>query len=41
MNVATVFHKKAMEFADEAILAGMSGNTETSRILFEKLIQAA
>ena len=36
MNIATVFHNKAMEFADEAILAGTSGNTETSKVLFEK-----
>lgn len=36
MNIATVFHNKAMEFADEAILAGMSGNSETSKVLFEK-----
>lgn len=36
MNIVTVLHNKAMEFADEALLAKMEGNTEASMSLFEK-----
>ena len=36
MNVVTVLHNKAMEFADEALLAKMEGNRDASLSLFEK-----
>jgi hypothetical protein len=36
MNIVTVLHAKAMEFADEALLAKMEGNFEASTSLFEK-----
>jgi hypothetical protein len=36
MNIVTVLHNKAMEFADEALLAKMEGNTKASEALFEK-----
>ena len=36
MNIVTVLHNKAMEFADEALLAKMEGNKEASTSLFEK-----
>ena len=36
MNIVTVLHNKAMEFADEALLAKMEGNREVSHSLFEK-----
>lgn len=36
MNIVTVLHNKAMEFADEALLARMEGNTQASTALFEK-----
>ncbi len=36
MNMVTVLHNKAMEFADEALLARMEGNNEASVSLFEK-----
>src|SRR5690606_13992733 len=36
MNVVTVLHNKAMELADEALLAKMEGNMEASTALFEK-----
>ena len=36
MNIVTVLHNKAMEFADEALLAKMEGNSDASLSLFEK-----
>ncbi len=39
MNIVTVLHNKAMEFADEALLARMEGNTEASTALFEKAFE--
>lgn len=36
MNIVTVLHNKAMEFADEALLAKMEGNKQVSTALFEK-----
>ena len=36
MNVVTVLHNKAMEFADEALLAKMEGNKDASLSFFEK-----
>ncbi|PHN00721.1 hypothetical protein [Flavilitoribacter nigricans] len=36
MNIVTVLHNKAMEFADEALLARMEGNNQASTALFEK-----
>ncbi|MEL6257114.1 MAG: hypothetical protein AAFR87_34285, partial [Bacteroidota bacterium] len=36
MNVVTVLHNKAMEFADEALLAKMEGNEEASVKFFQK-----
>ena len=36
MNVVTVLHNKAMEFADEALLANMEGKKEASASFFEK-----
>lgn len=36
MNVVTVLHNKAMEFADEALLAKMEGNEEAAIKFFEK-----
>jgi hypothetical protein len=39
MNVVTVLHNKAMEFADEALLAKMEGNMQASAALFEKAFE--
>ncbi|MBV6426143.1 MAG: hypothetical protein KIPDCIKN_00653 [Haliscomenobacter sp.] len=39
MNIVTVLHNKAMEFADEALLARMEGDTEASAALFEKAFE--
>lgn len=36
MNMVTVLHKKAMEFADEALLARMEGNQQAATALFDK-----
>ena len=36
MNVTTILHNKAMEFADEALLARMEGKLEASLKFFEK-----
>jgi hypothetical protein len=36
MNIVTVLHSKALEFADEALLAKMEGNRDVSHSLFEK-----
>lgn len=38
MNVVTVLHNKAMEFADEALLARMEGNAEAAFRFFEKAL---
>ena len=38
MNIVTVLHKKAMEFADEALLAKMEGNEKAAILLFEKAL---
>ncbi|MEN0006237.1 MAG: hypothetical protein AAF798_18950 [Bacteroidota bacterium] len=38
MNMVTVLHKKAMEFADEALLARMEGNEKAATLLFEKAL---
>jgi hypothetical protein len=39
MNVVSVLHKKAMEFADEALLARMEGNEEASSQFFAKAFE--
>lgn len=36
MNIVTVLHTKAMEFADEAMLAKMEGNATAATAFFEK-----
>ncbi len=36
MNIVTVLHNKAMEFADEALIAKIEGDIEASIALFEK-----
>ena len=39
MNLLTVLHNKAMEFADEALLAKMEGDAKASTALFEKAFE--
>lgn len=39
MNIVTILHNKAMEFADEAMLAKMEGDNRSSFALFEKAFE--
>jgi len=39
MNMITVLHNKAMEFADEALLARMEGNEQASGAFFAKAFE--